>query len=332
MKALKIVGIILLVLIALFFVVALFLPAKVDMSSSLVIDKPASLIFKQVNNYKNWSTWSPWVEADPAMENFYDGPDMGVGAVLSWKSSLHGDGRMTIMESVPYELVKNELRFMEEDPAYSSFILTETPEGTNVTWTLEIPHLTYPMERYFGLIMPGMMKKYFKNGLENLKEVVMEMPDQPVIEQTTVPETYVVTVLDSCHWSEFETKVGGMYGELVEVIDKNKEVRMAGAPFTLYSKWDETNQFAVFEAGLPVTGEIKPAGRVNFKVMPPTRAIKASHFGKYEELMHVYVALDEYIKEFGLEEVCCPMEVYVTDPGAEPDTAKWQTDVYFAIK
>ena len=25
-------------------------------------------------------------------------------------------------------------------------------------------------------------------------------------------------------------------------------------------------------------------------------------------------------------------EVYVTDPGAEPDTSKWQTDIYFPVE
>jgi effector-binding domain-containing protein len=112
---------------------------------------------------------------------------------------------------------------------------------------------------------------------------------------------------------------------------KNKTLQMAGAPFAIYSKWDETNQFTIFEAALPVDQEVKGVGRVTYKAMPETKVITGSHFGRYDDIGPLYMAMDEYLKEFGLEETCCPMEVYITDPMSEPDTSKWQTDVYFPI-
>jgi hypothetical protein len=41
--------------------------------------------------------------------------------------------------------------------------------------------------------------------------------------------------------------------------------------------------------------------------------------------------LNEYLLEFGLQEKCCPFEVFVTSPSNEPDKSKWQTDVYLLI-
>lgn len=332
MKALKVIGVILLILIVLFFVVALFLPSKMHMESSMVIDRPASQIFKQVNNYRNWENWSPWMELDPDMSITYEGPELGKGASYAWISEVHGNGKMTITESKPYEYVTNELNFMNSGgPAYSNFYLSETEEGTQVLWTLDIPKLTYPVERYFGLLMPGMMKKFFNQGLENLAEVTSQMPEPVMVTQTTLPEMKVITVMDSCHWSEFEAKIGAMYGELIGYLASNKDVQVSGAPFTMYSKWDEANQFAVFEAGLPVNKEVSGKGSVIFKTIPESRVITATHFGRYDQIEPVYVALEEYMKEFGLQEACCPMEVYINDPSMEPDTAKWQTDVYFHV-
>ena len=34
----------------------------------------------------------------------------------------------------------------------------------------------------------------------------------------------------------------------------------------------------------------------------------------------------------GLEGAGAPWEVYVTDPGAEPDQSKWRTEIFFPVR
>jgi effector-binding domain-containing protein len=333
MKALKVVGVIVLLLIVLFFLIGLLLPSKLHMEDSIVIKQPASLIFKQVNNYKNWEAWSPWRETDPAMEIVYTGPAFGVNSSYSWTSKTHGDGTLTITESIPYKKVSNELKFMEgPGTSKTDFVFEETPEGTKVTWSLDIPHLAYPVERYFGLMMPGMMKEFFRNGLENMKKVCESMPAPILVTMTSFPETNLISVLDSCNWQDYGVKMGQMFGELMTYLEKNKLVLATGPAMTIYTKWDEAAQFAVFEAAIPVSQPGKTSGRVAFRTIPETKALKGTHYGRYEDIGPVYMALDEYIREFGLKEGCCPMEIYITDPMMEPDTSRWQTDVYFVIQ
>ena len=38
------------------------------------------------------------------------------------------------------------------------------------------------------------------------------------------------------------------------------------------------------------------------------------------------------MKSEGLEAGGAPWEVYVTDPGAEPDKSKWRTDIFFPVR
>jgi effector-binding domain-containing protein len=57
-----------------------------------------------------------------------------------------------------------------------------------------------------------------------------------------------------------------------------------------------------------------------------------THFGAYDKTMYMYTAMDEYIQEFKLEETGGPIEEYITDPMSEPDTSKWQTNIYFPVK
>ena len=146
MKALKIILVILAVLVALFLVIALFLPKSVHMEESIVINKPASLVFKQVNNFKNWEPWSPFQANDPEMVTTYEGPEKGVGAKMLW-TAKRGDGYMLITESVPYQKVLSDLDFGMPG-ATNLFTLNEEQGGTNVTWIVDIPDLAYPLGRY----------------------------------------------------------------------------------------------------------------------------------------------------------------------------------------
>ena len=125
MKALKIIGVILLIIMALFLIIALFLPKGVEMKESVVINKPASLIYRQVNNFRNWEPWSPWLEMDKEMVNSYEGPEKGVGAKYSWTSKKSGNGSMTITESVPYKKVVADLDFGQNGKAVNYFEFDE---------------------------------------------------------------------------------------------------------------------------------------------------------------------------------------------------------------
>ncbi len=331
MKALKIIGIILLILIALFLLVALFLPKGVNMKDSIVINKPASLIFKQVNDFHNWNAWSPFVEMYSDMVNTYEGPEKGVGAKNAWTSKQSGNGSMTITQSIPYSKVVSDLDFGQKNPGVNSFELEETPEGTKVTWSVEIADMGYPMGRYIAMMMPGMMEPVFKKGLENLKKVTEAMPDPPALKIVEMPETKVIAVIDSCSWSDIGLKMGEMFGELMHFSQKY-QVAQAGYPSSAYFKWDEVNQFTVFENRLPVGQEVTGKGRVQFKTIPASRAVLGVHYGSYEKTMYLYQAMDEYMADFGLVQAGGPIEEYVTDPMTEPDTAKWQTNIYFPVK
>jgi effector-binding domain-containing protein len=330
MKALKIIGIIILVLLALFLIVGAFLPSKLHIEESMVINKPASLIFRQVNSFKNFVKWSPFQDMDPAMVNTFEGPEMGVGAKNIWTSKKTGNGSMTILESKPYSKVISSLD-IGMTGATNYFDFKEEQGGTKVTWGVDFPKLSYPAERYGGLMMPRMMKPVFIKGLENLKKMTEVMPDPPKLQITQIPQKACLTIIDSCSWSDIEKKMGQMFGEIMD-LQKKAKFEFAGAPMTKYLKWDEANKFTVFEDCVPVDREVAVKGRVQYKVLPATRAVMGTHFGAYDKTMYLYTALDEYIKENNLVESGGPIEEYITDPMSQPDTSKWQTNVYFPIK
>ena len=330
MKALKIIGIILLIVIALFLIGAALIPKQFEVEASKTIIKPPSLVFKQVNNLQNWSAWSPWEIADPNMESEYGGTQLGEGAFHTWTSETQGNGKQTIIESVPYELIRTELDFYEQGKGSSYFIFEENDGGTLVKWGME-SETSYPFERIIFFFLKGMMQDMFNEGLENLKEVTEAMPDPPVIEKTTTPEMIAITIVDSSSWDQIGPKMAAMYGKLSEVIRK-RGLAMTGMPFTTYLLWDEERRFAAFEAGIPINEKIKVKGNINMKMFPEQKAVKGIHFGEYDASEGLYVAMDEYLMEHGLTMEGGPLEIYMTDPSMEPDTSKWRTDIYFPYK
>src|SRR5579871_3267729 len=89
-------------------------PADFSIARKATMTAPAARVFAQVNDFHNWNAWSPWAKMDPACKNTFDGPAGQVGSTFSWAGNKKvGEGRMTITESRPGELVRIKLEFFK---------------------------------------------------------------------------------------------------------------------------------------------------------------------------------------------------------------------------
>lgn len=188
MKTLKITGIVLLVLIVLFFGIAFLLPSEVEVERSLVIPATSEVVFEQVNNLHNWQNWSPWHQMDPNMQITYEGPLQGEGASYSWKSEKVGNGKLIIISSLPNEYIATSMDFMEQGKANAYYRFQPAEEGTQVTWTFETDMGNGPIAKYFGLMMDNMVGSDFEKGLNNLKTYVQKTPAEKITTNKTASD------------------------------------------------------------------------------------------------------------------------------------------------
>ena len=73
-----------------------------EVRRSAVIPAAAEEIFPLVNNFHEWTAWSPWEAVDPGMSRRYFGSESGTGAGYEWNGNRKaGSGTMEIVESVP---------------------------------------------------------------------------------------------------------------------------------------------------------------------------------------------------------------------------------------
>jgi hypothetical protein len=169
------------VLIALVAVVLIFVgvvamqPADYRIVRSAMMNAPADVVFAQVNDFHKWDAWSPWAKLDPAAKNTFDGPPAGAGAGFAWSGNKDvGEGRMTITESRPNELVRIKLDFFKpmEGTCTTEFAFAPAGEGaTNVTWTMAGRNSF--VEKAFCLFMDmdKMVGGDFEKGLAQMRSV-----------------------------------------------------------------------------------------------------------------------------------------------------------------
>ena len=162
------------VIVVLFVAVVAMRPSEFRVSRSLAMTAPAETAFEQVNTLRNWEAWNPWGKLDPNCKLTYEGPPSGVGASYSWAGNAKvGEGRSTIVESKPGELVRFRLEFLKPMKATNAAEFTFKSEGskTTVTWTMSGKNNF--IGKAFGLIIncDRMVGGQFEKGLSDMKRV-----------------------------------------------------------------------------------------------------------------------------------------------------------------
>jgi hypothetical protein len=131
-------------------------------------------VFEHVNDFHKWRAWSPWEERDPDMERTYDGPAAGEGAKYAWAGNGDvGEGKMTITESRPGELIRIKLEFLKPMSATNTTEFTFKAEGDGTVVTWDMTGRNNFMAKAFCLFMnmDKMVGGDFEKGLANLKSI-----------------------------------------------------------------------------------------------------------------------------------------------------------------
>ena len=118
-------------------------------------------------------------------------------------------------------------------------------------------------------------------------------------------------------------------------------VAPAGPPFFRYNVIDMARVLNV-EAGVPVSIAIEGDDRVIAGALPGGRYGTSIHVGPYDGLIGAVDNLLQWADSQGLEwdkssaddgeHWRCRLEIYLTDPGEQPDATKWETQLAFRLK
>ncbi|WP_180933863.1 SRPBCC family protein [Nocardioides ungokensis] len=144
-----------------------------EVSRSVTIQADPARIRGLVDDFHEWTAWSPWEDLDPALKRTYSGPDSGVGARYAWSGNRKaGRGSMEITSSSE-EAIGIRLAFLKPFKATNDVDLTFVAAGaaTEVTWTMRGEQTG--MAAVFSKLVPmdRLVGKDFEKGLARLKAV-----------------------------------------------------------------------------------------------------------------------------------------------------------------
>jgi len=175
MKILKKIMIGFIAFVILFLVVAFFLPSDVRVERSIVINAADSVVFSYLINLKYRSDWDPWLEMEPSAKVSLSETTVGVKAGYAWEGDEIGSGEMTIVEIEKNSSIRSKIVFISprtgEGDVYWN--LSKTENGTKLSWTFE-SEMSYPLERYIGLLMDSMLDESLEKGLSNIDREIEE--------------------------------------------------------------------------------------------------------------------------------------------------------------
>lgn len=172
MKVLKILLGIIIALVAIFFIVGMFLPNTYSLTRSIVINAPDSVVYKNVADYNNFLKWNPWYKMEPTAKITISGTPGTVGHLYKWKGDDKntGEGQMMITSVDTNKAVNEELKFIKPMEGLSDikFVIAPATGGVKVDWIMSGESKTIT-EKWMGLCMGMLMGKDFDNGLKDLK-------------------------------------------------------------------------------------------------------------------------------------------------------------------
>lgn len=165
---------ILLVLIAGFAGYVALQPDVLHIERQTTIAAAPAVVFDNVNSLKKWDAWSPWAKLDPNAKMSFEGPAEGNNAVFAWSGNDQiGEGKMTIVDSRPAELVDVRVDFIKpfENTSSSKFEFKPEANQTLVTWSMGGKQNF--LEKAMCIVFNGkkMLGDEMDKGLANLKAV-----------------------------------------------------------------------------------------------------------------------------------------------------------------
>jgi len=174
-KALKIIGILLLLFIVFVLIAGLFMSTSYHFQKEIVINAPKEKVWNLVNNFHGHDKWSPWKDGDPDIQVSYEGQDGTEGAVYKWKGNKEvGSGEQTITKLEPMSRVNTHIHFIEPFAGEAdAFIMLDDAGNSNtkVTWGFDT-HYAYPKNTMLLFVnMDKMMGEQYNKGLNRLKNI-----------------------------------------------------------------------------------------------------------------------------------------------------------------
>lgn len=312
-------------------VLAFIEPREVTVTRKQVIEAPSGAVFSHITDFSNWKRWNSMFRNDSAAQINISGNTGEAGSSLAWigDDGKIGSGiiRNEIVDSASMKYSFNVTR-PAEMLANGTISVRDSGLYTIVTWSF---HKNFAFLANAALVILD-MDKYIggdlENSLANLK-VYIEQYAEPVVavKEVQYAGAVIAGIRDTVAWPDLET----FFGDTYNLFSRTSQEKIIGPHVGIYYQWDTLKMSADVMAGISVTDTEIPVNGIIFSQVPPSKSYMAVHLGGYGSMRHTHNGLMRYLSVKN-QEPWLVLEEYIKYPGNEPDSNKWQTNVYYLLQ
>lgn len=153
-----------------FFIGGMFIKDIWTVEEKIIINTSKKNIYQQIADLKNWQKWSVWTkDKDPTQKYTYEDNKW------SWESEKMGSGYLLITDSNEDYGIKYDL-FIDmngnKSLMHGTLQYKDSADGLEVTWIDQGDSQNSIFKKWLSLVIKSMLKKEFKEGLTNLKNLL----------------------------------------------------------------------------------------------------------------------------------------------------------------
>lgn len=336
MKSLKYIFYLILIVIISSSVYVATLDGQFDLQQSRTMKIPTSVVYKNINDFKNWKDWGPWHELDATIVASFPENTSGVGASYSWIGQ-DGSGAMKTLSVQENKEIIQQIDFGSGSTPKVYWKLNKVENGTEVTWGMRGNNSFG--EKIYWLYKGGMEKSMlpmYDRGLELLElQLIKEMDKHSVEYKNEVDYGggYYLYKTVSCRNEDAEKYLTKMLPEIVTYMETNT-IEASGKPFTLNHQIDFVNNTVMFSVCIPVKERIITEGTVLTGFLEPQKTFKTIFKGHYKFLPTIWPTIYKTLEERGYKAIQkgLSFEVYTISPHDTENPTEWLTEIYIPIQ
>lgn len=309
---------------------------KIQLERSILIKAEPQRVFEVLADYQTWTTWSPWLIADPEATVTVSKNPAAVGSTYHWIGTVTGEGQLEHKLLKPGQLIEDELNFIKPFKSFAKTAFHLRPEqaATRVSWTMDT---SLP---WFMFWMVPMMKTFigmdYQRGLTMLKDWMETgaIPSKSKVHGSEKVEPFRMAGIAAS--SPVDTVGPAMDKTFAAARSafKSLGIPINSDMISVYTKFRIKEGIFEYICGYVIPDDVQiPAGS-NLTVwkMPTSKAFRVEHIGSYRHLGNGWSIANQVARYRKLKQCRTgTYEIYRTTPPQTPE-AELVTDIYLPLK
>jgi len=168
-----------------------------------------------------------------------------------------------------------------------------------------------------------------QRAVASLRELLEHPSLSAVIEHRRIPATQTAAITSTVEVGDLPAWYQGAMGEIQGTLSAQGIVA-SGPPGGIYDHELFTDEHGGATLFFPVTGEVRPVGRVGPIWVPEAELAVIVHTGSHDDLDRSYGALATYVSEHAIAVEGQIREYYLVGP-PDDDESTWRTEICWPI-